>query len=95
MHYRQYFVLLLYGFITLSLSTNAIFAYQDTSDVPPKPLDKQTKPKADESDAKDDKKRPTKPTVRKTPTRAELLARTRMLTCPICGAISLMVHLTH
>ena len=80
MHYRQYFVLLLYGFITLSLSTNAIFAYQDTSDVPPKPLDKQTKPKADESDAKDDKKRPTKPTVRKTPTRAELLARTRMLT---------------
>ena len=80
MHYRRYLVLLLCGFITLSLYTNAIFAYQDTSDVPPKPLDKQTKPKADDSDAKDDKKPPTKPTVRKTPTRAELLARTRMLT---------------
>ncbi len=80
MHYRQYLVLLMCGFITLSLSTNTIFAYQDTSDVPPKPLDKQTKPKTDDSDAKDDKKPPTKPTVRKTPTRAELLARTRMLT---------------
>ena len=79
MRSRQYLVLVVCGFMALSLSTDATFAYQDTSDVPPKPLDEESKPKADDSDSKDDKKPAPRPTVRKTYTRAELLARTRML----------------
>jgi len=67
------------GFLALSLNANAAFAYQDASDVPQKPLDKESKPKADDSETKDDKKPAPKPAARKTYTRAELLARTRML----------------
>ena len=79
MRSRQYLVLFVCGFMALSLSTNTAFTYQDTSDVPPKPLDNKSKPKTDDSDVKDDKKPTPKPAVRKTYTRAELLARTRML----------------
>jgi len=66
-------------FIVLCFSVNAVWAYQDTPDVPDTPTDKESKPKADDSNAKDDKKPAPKPTGRKTYTRAELLARTRML----------------
>ncbi len=79
MRSRQYLVLVLCGFIAFSFSSTVSFAYQDTSDVPKKPLDKNSKPKDADSDAKDDKKPAPRPTVRKTYTRAELLARTRML----------------
>jgi len=63
----------------LCFSVNAVWAYQDTSGVPDTPTDKESKPKTDNSKANDDKKPAPKPTVRKTYTRAELLARTRML----------------
>ena len=79
MRSRQYLVLVLCGFMAFSFSSTASFAYQNTSDVPKKTLDKDSKPKDDDADAQDDKKPAPRPSVRKTYTRAELLARTRML----------------
>jgi hypothetical protein len=79
MHSRQSLLLVLCCLMAVSFSSTSSFAYQDTSDVPEKPLDKNSKPKDNDSDAKDDKKPAPRPTVRKTYTRAELLARTRML----------------
>jgi len=79
MRSRQYLVLVWCGFIAFSFSSTASFAYQDTSDGPKKPVDEDSKPKDDDPEAKDDKKPVRRPSVRKTYTRAELLARTRML----------------
>jgi hypothetical protein len=79
MRSQQYIVRFTFGFITFILSADAAFATQNTSDVPQKTLDKQDKPKPDDSDAERPKKPAPKPTTRKTYTRAQLLARTRML----------------
>ena len=79
MHSRLSKVLVSCCFIVISLSASALFAYQDTTDVPPKSPDKESKPETDDSKTKDEKKPAPKPKVRKTYTRAELLARTRML----------------
>ena len=79
MHSRLSKVLVSCCFIVISLSATALFAYQDTTDVPPKSPDKESKPETDDSKTKDEQKPAPKPKVRKTYTRAELLARTRML----------------
>lgn len=65
--------------LLLSISTNTAFAYQNTSSVPKTPRDNVTKPKDQDSTNKDDKKPTARTTSRKTYSRAELLARTRML----------------
>ena len=74
-------ILLLHCFLTLSCAANAALAYQATPEIPKKPLENTEKPKSDtkaDSNAKDDKTPAPRPFARKTYTRAELLARTRM-----------------
>ena len=80
MRSRQCLVLFLSCFIAMSISGNDAFAYQDNSGVPAKPLEKESPSKEGDSKPTEEKKPATKPTRRKTYTRAELLARTRMLT---------------
>jgi hypothetical protein len=79
MRSRRSMVLYLCCSLLLSISTNTAFTNQDTSSVPKTPPENVRKPKDKVSTEKDDKK-PTPRTIsRKTYSRAELLARTRML----------------
>ena len=79
MHSRLSKGLVSCSFIVISLSATALFAYPDTTNFPPKNPDKESNPKTDDSETKDKQKPAPRPKVRKTYTRTELLARTRML----------------
>lgn len=75
-------ILLLHCFLTLSCAANAALAYQATPEIPKKQLEDAEKAKSDtkaDSNTKDNKNPAPRPSARKTYTRAELLARTRML----------------
>jgi hypothetical protein len=80
MRSRRSMVLYLCCTLLLSITTNTAFAYQNTSTVPKTPRDNLRKPNDKDSTDKDDKKPSPRTTTRKTYSRAELLARTRMLT---------------
>ena len=79
MRFRQSLILFSCCSLLLSISANTAFAYQNTSNVPKTPRENANKPKDNDSDEKDDKKSTPRFTTRKTYTRAELLARTRVL----------------